>query len=156
VFISFFIAFKTKLQVLKFWVLSHLVRVAPQINLQITGKILLKLDSNLSLLLEYDCRLFITTTYTSLTLKYLLWKDFKNRYSQLLCLMIAFKSRVHCFSMQVVKNKCFFLNHEKKWRRSALSFSRKPQKLTLQFWKMTSPSQRLGYSNNQLISCLIG
>jgi len=36
------------------------------------------------------------------------------------------KSLVHCFSMQVVMIKCFFLNPEKKiWRRFVLSFSRK-------------------------------
>jgi len=27
----------------------------------------------------------------------------------------SFKDRVHCFSMQVVMNKCFFLNPEKKF-----------------------------------------
>jgi len=53
--------------------------------------------------------------------------------------------------MQVVMNKCFLLNPEKKiWRKSVLSFSRKT---LLYFRKMTSPSGRLGYSNNQLKSC---
>jgi len=38
---------------------------------------------------------------------------------------IHIKARVHCFSMQVVMNKCL-LNPEKKiWRKSVLSFSKK-------------------------------
>jgi len=37
-----------------------------------------------------------------------------------------FKVRVHCFTMQVVINKCFLLNPEKNiWRKFVLSFSRK-------------------------------
>jgi len=38
-----------------------------------------------------------------------------------------FKGRVHCFSMQVVMNKCL----KKNWRRFVLSFSRKTQKTHL-------------------------
>jgi len=39
---------------------------------------------------------------------------------------------VHYCSMQVVMNKCFFLNLEKKiWRRSVLSFSRKAKNAPL-------------------------
>jgi len=34
------------------------------------------------------------------------------------------KGRVHCFSIQVVMNKCFLLNLEKIWCRLVLSFSR--------------------------------
>jgi len=42
------------------------------------------------------------------------------------------KGRVHCFSMQVLMNKNFLLNLEKKiWRKSVLSFSRKTQKTHL-------------------------
>jgi len=37
---------------------------------------------------------------------------------------LVLNGRMHCFSMQVVM-KCFFLNPEKNWRRSVLSFSRK-------------------------------
>jgi len=29
--------------------------------------------------------------------------------------LVVFKGRVHCFSMQVVMNKCFLLNPEKKF-----------------------------------------
>jgi len=43
----------------------------------------------------------------------------------ILCIFSEFKGRVHCFSMQVVMNKCFILNPEKIWRRFVLSFSRK-------------------------------
>jgi len=44
-------------------------------------------------------------------------------------LLLPFKGRVQCFSMQVVMNKCFFLNPKKKiWHRSVSSFSRKTQK----------------------------
>jgi len=31
------------------------------------------------------------------------------------CIVIKLKARVHCFSMQVVMNKRFFLNPEKKF-----------------------------------------
>jgi len=55
---------------------------------------------------------------------------------------------MQCFSMQFVMNKCFLLKPEKKiWRRSVLTFSEKKRKYR---FKMTSPSQRLGCSNNQL------
>jgi len=62
---------------------------------------------------------------------------FRNNTRQLqyLCLVVSnmhqiywweIKSRVHCFSIQVGKNKCFLLNPEKKfWRRPVLSFSNK-------------------------------
>jgi len=36
-----------------------------------------------------------------------------------------FIDRVHCFSMQVVMNKCLLLNLEKNWRISVLSFLKK-------------------------------
>jgi len=39
-----------------------------------------------------------------------------------------FQGRMHCFSTQVVINRCFLLNSWKKtWRKSVLSFSRKTQ-----------------------------
>jgi len=57
--------------------------------------------------------------------------------------------------MQVVMNKYFILNPEEKI--GAYSFRRSREKHknrfncdALQFRKMTSPSRRLGYSNNQL------
>jgi len=53
---------------------------------------------------------------------------------------------VHCFSLQVVMNKCFLLNTEKKiWRRSVLSFSRKTQKMHTLIPKndVTKPKARL-------------
>jgi len=61
------------------------------------------------------------------------------------------KARVQCFTMQVVMNKCFILNHTllKVWDRSVLSFSRKMQKPlncnTLLFRKndVTKPKARL-------------
>jgi len=53
------------------------------------------------------------------------------------------KGRVHCFSMQVVMNKCFILIPKKIWRRSVLSLLRKTQKGTLYFQKRRSPSWRL-------------
>jgi len=47
-----------------------------------------------------------------------------------------FKDRVHCFSMQVVMNKCFLLNPEKKiWRRSVLSFSTKNAYFNSEKWR---------------------
>jgi len=43
-------------------------------------------------------------------------------------LVKTIKGRVHCFSTQVERNKCFLLNPEENWHRSVLSFSRKTQK----------------------------
>jgi len=66
-----------------------------------------------------------------------------------------FKGRVHCFSMQVVTNKCFLLSPEKNWRRSVLSFSRKTQKKAHLIPKNDVTELKiksLGYSNNQLKS----
>jgi len=41
------------------------------------------------------------------------------------------KGEVHCFSTQVIMNKCFLLNPEKKiWRRFVLSFSKKKTQKT--------------------------
>jgi len=40
-----------------------------------------------------------------------------------------FKDRVHCFSKQVVRNKCFLLNPEKNWcRKSSRCFRDKRTK----------------------------
>jgi len=57
---------------------------------------------------------------------------------------IGFKGRVHCFSKQIVMNKCF-LNPEKNWRISVLSFSRKTQKAPTLIPKhvVTEPKTRL-------------
>jgi len=41
------------------------------------------------------------------------------------------KSQLHCFSMQVVTNKCFLLNLEKKLHRFILSLEKKTQKTHL-------------------------
>jgi len=51
--------------------------------------------------------------------------------------------------MQVVKIKCFLLNHEKNWRRSVLSFSRKAHTLLISKNDVNEPKV-IGYSNNQL------
>jgi len=63
-----------------------------------------------------------------------------------------FKSRVQFFLMQVVINKCFLLNPEKKLAQICLVvvFAKNPH---FNSKKMTSPSRTLGYSNNQLKSC---
>jgi len=63
-----------------------------------------------------------------------------------------FKGRVHCFSMQVVMNRCFLLNPEKKLTQIRVIFE-KNTKNALLIPKMTSPIRRLGYCNNQLKSC---
>jgi len=56
VFVSFFFELKAELQVLKFeFCQVKLEYIEQRINLQFTGKISPKLDSNSSLLLEYDC-----------------------------------------------------------------------------------------------------
>jgi len=52
-FISFYFALKAKLQVLKFE-FCQITLEELRINLQLTVKFLFKLDSNSSLLLEYD------------------------------------------------------------------------------------------------------
>jgi len=61
------------------------------------------------------------------------------------CNSIQRKGRVHCFSMQVVINKCFLLNPEKRhWRKSIMSFSRKTQNGTLYSKNgVTEPKARL-------------
>jgi len=54
-----FFSLKAKLQELKFEFDQNKMGIEPRINLQLTGKISLKLDSNSSLLLEYGhkCRI---------------------------------------------------------------------------------------------------
>jgi len=50
----------------------------------------------------------------------------------LTCYQTYLNGLVHCFSMQIVINKCFLINPEKKiWCRFVLSFLRKMQKLHL-------------------------
>jgi len=58
-----------------------------------------------------------------------------------LILLFSIKGRVHCFSVQVVMNKCFLRNPEKKKKKLA-------QIRLVVFEKNahTSPSRRLGYS----------
>jgi len=51
------------------------------------------------------------------------------------------KGRVHCFSMQVVMNKCFLPNPEKNWRKSVLSFSRKTEKCIFNSEKLRHPAE---------------
>jgi len=61
-----------------------------------------------------------------------------------------FKDRMHCFSIQVVINKCFLLNPEKKFGADTSGRLREKRKnAPLNPRKMASPSRRLGYSNNQ-------
>jgi len=56
VFVSFFYELKAELQLLKFEFCQVKLRFLEQrMNLQLTGKISSKLDSNSSLLLEYGC-----------------------------------------------------------------------------------------------------
>jgi len=58
--------------------------------------------------------------------------------------------------MQVVMNKCFFLNPEKIWRKSVLTLRKKTQKPHTLIPKndVTDPkARRPGYSNNQFKSC---
>jgi len=69
------------------------------------------------------------------------WQPYKQR----------FKGRVRCFLMQVIMNKCFLLNPEINLAQIRLVvFEKNAKKRTSLFKKMTSPSRRLGYSNNQL------
>jgi len=57
---------------------------------------------------------------------------------------VLLKGRVHCISMQIVMNKCFFLNPEKR-RRPVLSFSIKTQIMHTLIPKndVTEPKARL-------------
>jgi len=57
--------------------------------------------------------------------------------------VLRFKGRVHCFLMQVVINKYFLLNPEKKTQILLIVF----EKNAFIFQKMTSPSRKLGYSS---------
>jgi len=41
---------------------------------------------------------------------------------------VSVKGRLHCFSMQVAMNKCFYLNPEKKFAQIRLVVSRKRKK----------------------------
>jgi len=65
------------------------------------------------------------------------------------------KGRVHCFSMQVVVNKCFLLNPEKNLTQIRLVvFEKNVKNATLSPKNdVTEPKfRRPGYSNNQLKS----
>jgi len=55
VFVFFFFGLKAELQVFKLEFCQVKYGLEQRINLQLTGKISLKLDSNSSLLLEYGC-----------------------------------------------------------------------------------------------------
>jgi len=58
---------------------------------------------------------------------------------------------MQCFAMQVVLNKCFAVNPEKNLAQSRLiAFEKNAKTTNFNFEKMTSPSRRLGYSNNQI------
>jgi len=62
----------------------------------------------------------------------ILGREFEKSQSMIGLVCSRFKCRMQCFSMQelqVVMNKYFFLNPEKNWRRSVLSFSRKKKRL---------------------------
>jgi len=63
---------------------------------------------------------------------------------------------VHCFSMQVVINKCFLLNPEKKKKKMAqirLVIFEKNAPLIPKNNIIEPKARRLGYSNYQLKSC---
>jgi len=71
------------------------------------------------------------------------------------CAPSPFKGRVHCFSMQVVMNKCFLLNPIKNLAQIRLIVFEKNAKNVPLIPKndVTEPKiRRLGYSNNQLKS----
>jgi len=56
--------------------------------------------------------------------------------------------------VEIIINKYFLLNPKKIFGANpSFCFRKKRKKRTLYFRKMTSPSRRLGYSNNQLQSC---
>jgi len=65
---------------------------------------------------------------------------------------IQFKGRVHCFSMQVVMNKCFLLKTEKKFGADPPCRLREKRKIAPLNPKndVTEPKVRLLYCNNQL------
>jgi len=68
----------------------------------------------------------------------------------------AIKDRVHCFSMQVVINKCFLLNPEKSLAQIRLVVFKKNAPLIPKNDVTEPKARRLGYSNNQLKSYLTG
>jgi len=75
-----------------------------------------------------------------------------------LCSMFSkFKDRVHCISIQIIKNKCFLLNPGKNVAQiRLLGFEKKNAKNARVIPKndVTEPKARkLGYSNNQLKRC---
>jgi len=67
-----------------------------------------------------------------------------------------FKGRVHCFSLQVVMNKCFRLNLEKNLEQILLVvFEKKAKNVPLipKIDVIKPKTRRLGYTNYQLKSC---
>jgi len=64
-----------------------------------------------------------------------------------------FKSLVHCFSMQVVMKKCFFLNPEKKLAQIRFVVFEKYAPLNPKNDVTEPKARRLGCFNNQLKIC---
>jgi len=68
----------------------------------------------------------------------------------------SFKGRVDCFSMQVVINKCFLLNPEKKFGADLschLTTIQKKAHFNAENDVTEPKARRLGYSNNHIKSC---
>jgi len=63
------------------------------------------------------------------------------------------KGQVHCFSMQIVMNKCFLLNPEKNLAQIRLVVFEKYAPLISKNDVTEPKARRLGYSNYQLKSC---
>jgi len=65
---------------------------------------------------------------------------------------ITIKGRVHCFSTQIVMNKCYLLNPEKKFGADPSCHFRKKRTLISKNVVTEPKARRLSYSNNQLKS----
>jgi len=83
------------------------------------------------------------------TFRLLAWRLYHLSYPAARCLtnqsiVPLVLGQVHCFSMQVVMNKCFLMNPEKNWRRSVLSFTKKRKNASLNPKNdVTEPKARL-------------
>jgi len=80
-------------------------------------------------------------------------------FKQCISFIEAYKGPLQCFSMEVVVNKWFLLNREKKFGADSSCRLREKRKncstpLHSNSKTMTSPSRRLGYSNsNNQLNC---
>jgi len=61
-----------------------------------------------------------------------------------------FEGGVQCFSVQVVMNVLFLTLQKNLAQIRLVVFEKNPKTSTFNSEKMTSPSRKLGYSNNQL------